>query len=523
MGIFQAETTIIELLVVISLVAILVQRLRLPYTVALVAVGLVFSILQPFQTELTPELILALFVPPLVFEAAFHLDLGELRRNLSGILILAVPGVLLTTLVVAGVLSATGLLTLPIALAFGALISATDPVAVTALFRALGAPKRLTILVEGESLFNDGTSIVAFQLMLGIALTGEFTVLAGLLDFVRVAAGGLAIGIALGSVVAWLIARVDDHLIEITLTTVLTFGAYLVAESLHFSGVLAVVAAGLLNGNVGIRGMSPTTRLVLNHFWEYVAFVANSFVFLLIGLSVHISEFADSWQVILWAIFAVLLARFVVIYGLGRLANQRGDPIPSPFQHVLAWSGLRGAISLALALSLPLAMGNVRNTLLTMTFGVVLFTLFVQGTTISALLRRLGIIRGNTALEIQYQSLHAQLATLQTAEEHLNTLHRKGFVTAHTWDKLKPELSQEISAARENLRTLLNSNPALAQENLEMARLELLRAQRSALLELRTSGTISEEAFQTLAVELDRALSNGLNLHPNAELEVSTR
>lgn len=259
------ETLIIELLVVVSVVALVVRRLRVPYTVALVVVGLLLTFQQPLELDLTPDLILALFVPPLVFEAAFHLDYRRLRDNLLPVLTLAVPGVLLTTLIVGFVVSAGGGLSLTMGLIFGALISATDPVAVVALFRALGAPRRLVVLVEGESLFNDGTAIVIFNLVLAAALaTAEtaglgLTLLSGVVEFIRVSAGGIAIGVGLGWVASWVIGRVDDYLIEITVTTVLAFGAYLIAERVHVSGVLAVVGAGIVCGTLGPRGMSPTT------------------------------------------------------------------------------------------------------------------------------------------------------------------------------------------------------------------------------------------------------------------------
>jgi len=223
------ETLIIGLLLVASLVASVVRRLRVPYTVALVVVGLLLTNLSTIYIELTPELILGLFVPPLVFEAAFHLNFSELRRNLTTILVLAVPGVILTTLIVGGLLSFGTSLSLLSAFVFGALIAATDPVAVVALFRLLAVPKRLALLVEGESLLNDGTALVLFNLILVVAITGQFNLLNSLADFVRVSAGGVVIGLALGWVISRLIARIDDYLIEITLTTVLAYGTYLVA------------------------------------------------------------------------------------------------------------------------------------------------------------------------------------------------------------------------------------------------------------------------------------------------------
>ncbi|MGE5602757.1 MAG: Na+/H+ antiporter, partial [Nitrososphaerales archaeon] len=386
------ETLVIELLLIASLVAIAVRRLRIPYTVALVVVGLLITFQAPIEVHLTPELILALLVPPLVFEAAFHINLSELRRGLPLILLLAVPGVILATLIVGMAVSLVTPLTLPLALVFGALISATDPVAVVALFRALGAPPRLAVLVEGESLLNDSTAIVVYNIVVVAALTGSFSPVQGAIEFVKVAIGGLAVGLLLGWLVAQLIARIDDYLIETTLTTVLAFGAYLIAERLHFSGVLAVVAAGIVNGNIGPRGMSPTSRIVLFNFWEYLAFLANSFVFLLIGLQIDITTLLQHWQSIAWAVVIVLLTRGLLTYGFGWLNNRFAEPIPRPWLHVINWGGLRGAIALALALSLPAGLGAGSDEIRIMAFGVVLFTLLVQSTTMSPLMRRLRIV-----------------------------------------------------------------------------------------------------------------------------------
>ena len=501
----QAETLVIELLLVVSIVAIAVRRLRIPYTVALVVVGLLITLQQPIEVNLTPELILALFVPPLVFEAAFHLSLADLRRNMAGILIFTVPGVILTTLIVGLVVSYGVDISLPLALVFGALIAATDPISVVALFRVLGAPKRLSVLVEGESLFNDGTAIVVFNILLVFALTGQFSLLQGVADFVRVAAGGTLIGLVLGWMVSRVIARVDDYLIETTLTTVLAFAAYLIAERLHFSGVLAVVAAGLVNGNIGPQGMSPTTRIVIFNFWEYVAFLANSLVFLLIGLEVNLGALVAAWHPVLWAILAVLVARAVVIYGLGWVVNRFAEPIPRAWQHVLGWGGLRGAISLALVLSLPAAIGPGQEQLRVMAFGVVLFTLLVQSTTMGPFLRWLKISVRSDA-QAEYEMRHARLVALRAASKHLDHLHLEGLLSSHAHEKLKPGLDERISVVIKSVRDVLQSEPGLEAEELDTAQREILRAQRSAFLGLRRDGVISEETFEKLVAEIDAEL-----------------
>jgi CPA1 family monovalent cation:H+ antiporter len=505
------ETLIIELLLIVSLVAIVVRRLRIPYTVALVVVGLVITFQQPVEIELTPELILALFVPPLVFEAAFHIDFRRLRDNLAPILVLAVPGVMLTTVLVGLIVSAGASLPLSTALVFGALISATDPVAIVAVFRALGVPRRLGVLVEGESLFNDGTAIVVFNLVLAAALAGGvaaqdagFGLLAAAVEFARVSAGGIAVGIGLGWLVSQLIARLDDYLIETTLTTVLAFGAYLVAERLHFSGVLAVVGAGIVNGNIGPRGMSPTTRIVLFNFWEYLAFVANSLVFLLIGLEVNIPQIVANIEPIAIAVLAVMASRALVVYGLTWLTGLRGPKTPRPYRHVLFWGGLRGAIGLALALSLPASLPD-RELLRVMAFGVVLFTLLAQGTTMQLLLRRLGLVERVEA-ELEYERRHGRLMAARAARERLEQLYRHGTISMATWEQLASELDDQIQKSLDAQYELLREQPSLGAQELDDARREGFRAGRARLATLLSDGVVSEQVYGELVGEIDAAL-----------------
>ena len=515
----NTETLIIELLLIVSLVALVVRRLRIPYTVALVVVGLLITFQQPQKISLTPELILSLFIPPLVFEAAFHLEFKSLRENWLPIVGLAIPGVLLTTAMVGAIVSWGVGISLTSGLVFGALIAATDPVAVVALFKALGAPKRLTTLVESESLFNDGTAIVIFKLMLVIALSatvgntdtaahggGSFDFLTATVDFVRVSAGGLLVGVGLGWIIAQIIARVDDYLIETILTTVLAFGTYLVAERFHVSGVLAVVAAGIITGNIGLKGMSPTTRIVLFNFWEVLAFVANSLVFLLIGLDVNLREIGANILPIGVALFAVLVSRALVVYGITFLANLRtANKVPLGFRHVLFWGGLRGAISLALALSLPAALAE-RNLLLVMTFGVVLFTLLAQGTTMQLLMRRLGIGQPEK-LELEYERRHGRLLAAQAALRRVNEMHTNNTLSLTTWEEIEPELRKQVAGANQAQTALLEEHPNLQTEEREDAILEGLRAQRAALTTMLSNGMISDAVYEELVGEVDERIS----------------
>lgn len=499
----QIESLILELLLVVSIVAIIVRRFRIPYTVALVVAGFVLSFRAGLQIELTSELILALLLPPLVFEAAFHLSFEQLRRSLPTIALLAIPGVVINMLIVGGILNLGPGIPITIALVFGALIAATDPVSVVAIFRRLGAPKQLEVLLEGESLFNDGTAIVIFGIALEIVGMGEFTLVAGITEFLQVAAGGLLIGAALGWLFSQLISRIDDYLIEITLTTVLAFGAYLVAEQFHLSGVLAVVAAGLVSGSSAEREMSPTTRIVLINFWEYVTFLANSAVFLLIGVDVEIASMLTHWPLILWAIAAVLLSRLVTIYGL----TQFNRVIPRHWRHVLFWGGLRGAIALALALSIPGDFGPERQTLIEMTYGVVLFSLVVQGMSMGTLLNRLGITTKSED-EIEYERRLARARAANAGFQHLQGLSEDGLISVHTWRTIRPMLEQRMDALVGSVQEVVSESPELEAEEFETARKEMLRAQRSMLGTMRTSGALSDETYDELVTEIDQAITS---------------
>jgi CPA1 family monovalent cation:H+ antiporter len=399
----HTENIVILLVAIATGVALLSRWARVPYTVALVVAGLALGAVHAVSApHLTKELVFAIFLPGLVFEAAFHLRYRDVKRDGAAIFALAVPGVAIALALTATVLVAAGkLLGLHDAfgwreaLVFGALIVATDPIAVVSLFRTLGAPPRLTTLIEAESLLNDGTAIVFFGLVL--AATAGVTVGAGtlLLKFLLVVGIGGATGGLLGYGLCQLTRRIDDPMVEITLTAMAGYGSFALAEQLGGSGVIATVVAGLLCGNYGATvAMSATTRAAVDSFWEYVAFLLNSIVFLLIGFEVRLSALEAAWPLILLAIAAVLLARLIVISGVVLAWSGTTRRIERAWIAPLTWGGLRGALSMVLALSLPAEFPQ-RELVVTTTFGVVIVSIIVQGTTMAPLLRHLGLIRNS--------------------------------------------------------------------------------------------------------------------------------
>jgi monovalent cation:H+ antiporter, CPA1 family len=392
---------LIWLLLAASVIAAVAKRIGIPYTVALVLGGLLLSaaplgILSPLQLGnrpewLTPDVILTLFLPALLFEGSLKIDFWHIKIDLVPLLLLANFGVLIATLVIGYFVWRFAGMALIVALVFGSMVSATDPISVLAIFKDLKIAERLTVLVECESLFNDGTAIVLFQIFLAAAVGGAIGIAKGVGEFLLSVLGGAALGLALGYLTSKVIKRIDDAEIEITLTTVLAYGAFLLARHLHLSGVIATVTAGLVIGNVAAkRGMSPRTVTTLRAFWEYAAFVMNSIVFLLIGLEVRLGDVIQVWKVIGIAVLAILIGRALSVYTLVPLSNRFSKRVPLAWQHVLVWGGLRGALSLALALSLENSFA-FRGEILRVTFGVVVFSILVQGLTIKPLLRMLKI------------------------------------------------------------------------------------------------------------------------------------
>ncbi|MFN2165753.1 MAG: Na+/H+ antiporter, partial [Anaerolineae bacterium] len=511
-ALLQQEIVFVLLMLVISSVALVVRKVRIPYTVALVLVGLGVSVVSTsglvglpvtlatdltsgLRGEFTSELILALLVPPLVFEAALHLNWKRLRQEWLTVFLLAVPGVLIATFIISEVISVQLEIPFAIAMTFGALISATDPVAVITFFRTLGVDKRLSILMEGESLLNDGVAVVLFSLAVTASQgTQGFSILGGLLNFARVAGGGILVGLAVGWVAAQILRRVDDNLIETTLTMALAVGSFVAAERLGVSGILAVVSAGVLVGSTSVEKMSATTKITLENFWELLAFIANSAVFLILGIQINVGDLFSNATLILVAVVAILVSRAIVVYSMTWLSSRVGQPISMKYRHVLFWGGLRGAVSLALALSLQ---GPYTDKLRLMTFGVVLFTLLVQGLTIEPLIKRLKLSSMVRSAEQQRQL--ARLLMMRASKHELDSMRDEGMLAQPTWQVLN-EMTED------NIQAILNEHPDLERLILTGARRDMLRAKRAALAESLHRGAISQEVYIEELHDLDKRI-----------------
>ena len=398
-----ATATIVLLLVVAAIVALVARKLDIPYAIALVVAGLLLGlsgILHP--PSLTKELLFAVFLPGLIFEAAVELDADEFWRNRFTIFSLALPGVILATpIVAAGLvlsLSSTGAaIAWGPAFVFATLIAATDPIAVVSLVRALGAPARLGVLIEGESLLNDGTAAVAFTTTAAFVLGEHPSVVEASVGFIYAIAAAIALGGLVGFATRRLVTWIDDARVIITITAVTAYGSFIVAEAIHASGVIAVVTAGLLIGDEpSRRAIAPAARHALHAFWDYVAFALNSIVFLLIGFQAGVGSLLRSWLPIIVAFVIVTIARSIATYAVVATVP-RSQRLPKSWTALLAWSGLRGSLAMVLAVSLPPAMPQ-RDLVVEMTVGVVVLSILVQGLTAAPLLRHLRI-SGTEAVE----------------------------------------------------------------------------------------------------------------------------
>lgn len=380
-------------LLVAAIVAMVARLLKIPYTIGLVIAGIILAFVPfPNYVELSKELIFIIFLPTLVFEAALYIRWKELQQDLGVVLTLATVGVLLSAGITAAGMHYLVQWEWQIALVFGILIAATDPVSVTATFKETGVEGRLRLLIEAESLFNDSTAAVGFGIAVTLAMGHTIGAVETANLLVTSIGGGILCGIAVAGSLLLLAGQTEDHLVEITFTTTIAYGSFLLAEHFHCSGVLATLTAGLMVGNLGSLGsISDKGRESVESFWEYIAFIANSLIFILIGIQESHESFGYLLVPIGVAITVVIIGRALAIYPLCAIFARSTLRVKLTHQHALFWGGLRGALALALALGLPLEMPH-RSEIITVTFGVVAFSVFVQGLTMQPMLNAIGEI-----------------------------------------------------------------------------------------------------------------------------------
>jgi monovalent cation:H+ antiporter, CPA1 family len=466
---------------------------QIPYTLLLVIVGLGLAFADVHLVDLSPELILFIFLPPLLFEAAWNLKWSNLKRDLLPITLYAVIGVVISIVGMAIGLNKFAGISLTTALLIGASLCATDPVSVTALFRELGVPSRLTTLIEGESLFNDGMAVVAFSFLVQLPLgTAELEFKPIVVELFAVVGIGMAVGGLIGFGISYLTQRFDLPLVEQSLTLVSTYATYLIVEELGGSGVIGVVTTGLILGNFGSRiGMNPRTRVIVTEFWEFLAFFVNSIVFLLIGDQIRFASLQENLTIIAVTVVVMILIRAVAILSLSQLSNLvQASEISLPEQTILWWGGVRGSVSIALALSVPTILLE-REKIIATVFGAVLFTLLFQGLSIKPLLQKLNFL-GDQSLRERYLEIVARIVALNRVLQHLQVDQRPG-VDAEFYRYQEALVKGGIENKIAEINQLQAEYPNIRNFSTEQLRGELLAIEADTYAEFMRKGQLNKE------------------------------
>jgi CPA1 family monovalent cation:H+ antiporter len=517
----ESELLLLVLMVAVGGLSVLAGTVRVPYPILLVLGGLVLGFLPGVpRAELPPDLVLVLFLPPLLYQAAFFSSPRDLRADARTITLLAVGLVLATICAVAAVAHAlVGGLPWAAAFTLGAIVSPTDPLAATAIARRLGVPRRLVTVLEGESLVNDATALVAYRLAVGAVVAGSFTLWEAGLQFVGRGIGGVAIGLAVGLLVAEARRRIEDPPVEIVLSVVTGYAAYLPAELLGASGVLAAVTAGLYVGWRAPVLASPGTRLLGFSFWEVLVYLLNAVLFVLVGLQLHLilSGVSGSSAAVLLGQAALVSAvvigvrvgwGFTVPYlvrVLDRRPSQVARRVGARERLVVGWSGMRGVVSLAAALALPLETGTgqafpQRNLIIFVTFGVIFATLVLQGLTLPWLIRRLGLHRDDSEAQ---EELRGRLRATDAALARLEELAGEEWTRDDTVERMRGLYQfrrRRLKARAGYLEDDGSQDRSLAYQRLVR---ELLEAQRREIVRLRNQGEISNEVMHRIERDLD--------------------
>jgi CPA1 family monovalent cation:H+ antiporter len=491
----------ILLLAIATGVTAFAKKIGIVYPIALVIVGTAVGLLpipalehlKAFivEDEVFHFVIISVFLPALLGEATLKLSVQQLKENQRNIIMLALVGTLLSYFIVAFL--SMSFLSLPIVVAFtfASLMAATDPVSVLSIFKKVGVNERLAITLEGESLANDGVAVVLFQISSSSLLiyvgAGWKGIGLGLLDFVVVGLGGIAVGAILGYLCSKVTRFFDDYALEILLSLVLFYGSFLVAEYFHVSGVIAVVVAGLVLGNYGEKQMTPVTKLNIRNFWDTLALIANSVVFLMVGMEINRIHFADRWIPIVIAIMIVLAARSIAVY----VSLFGSKDTPMRWRHTINWGGLRGALSIALALSLPLSFPG-REDIIVFAFSVVLFSLLVQGLTMKRFAIWMNTLVSKKSVG-QYEEYVAYIQRYQAGQKELTDMRDQAVISPVLYDLLYQEYAYKLNQVQQKMEELYQENPALQVEQQIKAKRRSLYAEYDVVAKLEKNALVSSE------------------------------
>jgi CPA1 family monovalent cation:H+ antiporter len=495
---------LVWVVVVGTLVAIGAKRLAIPFNVVLVVAGLLGALLHLVPpVAMDPELVLLVFLPILVFEGAVFADVSMLRREVKSIVALAVPGVAISLLTTASV--ATFELAMPFALAalLGALLSITDTVSVLLAFRSERVPHRLAAIMEGESLFNDGTALVLVSLCTGVVASGQFSALEASRSLVVATVGGALIGWAAGLLGSAVLRGTPDHLTTILASTGLAFATSLLAERVHASPVIAVVVAGMLVGGTARRDLDPSRALALYSFWETAGFVVNVFLFLLVGMQLQARVLFQEATSILLALIALHVGRAVAVYGcFGVMRLVGAEPVLPKFQHVMVFGNIKGALSMAAVLALPATLPG-RERLVAIVFGVTLITLLTQALPFRWFLRKMGVVL--SASDHALDEARATLIGARRGQVDLDELLQAGLLSRMEHAERHAAFQKQIIEAEKTIRCAVTSHDHLVEQS-------LLLSQKAALLDAARRGLVNADAVSGRVTAIDQKLVD-LNAH----------
>jgi CPA1 family monovalent cation:H+ antiporter len=510
-GVAELVQILIILLLVATGVALLSRRLRIPYVTGLVLAGLPITELLSRRIGLDPNLVLNLFLPILIFEAGINTDVSRLRSTFKPIALLAGPGAVLSSAIIAVLLKfGLGLTWIP-ALFVGVILANTDTVSMIAVFNEIPVPSRLSTIVEGETLFNDAAALVSFNLILQVYSTGSLTLLDGIQQLLFIALGGCVVGLVLGYLSIPVFARLDDPLSSLLLTVAVALGTFQVGQFIGVSGAVAVVVAGLIFGNFGISGnTSASSRITLLSFWEYASFTVNTFIFLLIGVEINLVTLWKALPAILLAVLAYQVGRVLTVYPLLAGIRWFDRPIPLRWQHLLFLGNIKGSLSMALALSLPTTLPG-REVLIAIVFGCVLVSLVGQGLSLPWVVKRLKLTKFSEVQQ-QVEELQAQLMTGKAAQDELDSLLKSGVLPKAVYEEMRSAYQVRVAGAEKTLRELYNRRPDELEaksgnsSKLDAIRRRLLLAEKGALNEAMRKRILSEEIVRGRIQTLDEQL-----------------